>query len=465
LFSLPINNGFAWSWHSALQRLRRNLQSATALSKKRPKQLLPSLRPNCGCAARAGPPSAKSGGLTSQFGSTTQNESKERKVVMAIYKRGRVYWYNFVFDNQHIQGSTKQGNPRVARQIEAAHKTRLAKGEVGLAERRQVPTLREFAPRFQAEIEVHCCGKPRTIAFWKQKLTRLLEFAPMAAARLDKIDRALISTYVQSRHGNVAIATINRELATLRRILYLAHDWNEIPAVPRIKMLKGERSREFVFSREQEKLYLSKAPQPLRDVASLLFETGLRLGEALVLKWTDIELDAANGKKLGYLFVREGKSKNARRHVSLTPRAQAILVNRSLESKSEYVFANQRGEPYLVTSLDHLHNKLRDTLGLPKDCVIHSMRHTFLTRFGEAGADAFTIKKVAGHSSVTVSERYIHPTPEGQERAFQRFANMNQTATEKAENDAGSLQVPLHPISGSCKSLCPCSSTVRAADS
>ena len=72
------------------------------------------------------------------------------------------------------------------------------------------------------------------------------------------------------------------------------------------------------------------------------------------------------------------------------------------------------------------------------------MCHTFLTRFGEAGADAFTIKKVAGHSSVTISERYIHPTPEGQERAFERFANLNQTAVEKEENDAESLQIPLH---------------------
>lgn len=272
---------------------------------------------------------------------------------------------------------------------------------------------------------------------------RLLEFQPLASAPLDKINKAVIAKYVQSHHGKVAVATINRELATLRRILYLAHDWNEIAAVPRIKMLKGERSRDFVLSHQQEKIYLAAAPQPLRDVAILLLETGLRLGEALALKWTDIELDAANGKKLGYLFVREGKSKNARRHVSLTSRAQEMLVNRSLESKSEYVFANYAGKPFLVTSLDHLHKKLRGDLQLPKDCVIHSFRHTFLTRFGEAGADAFTIKKVAGHSSVTISERYIHPTPEGQERAFERFANLNQTAVEKAEKDKESLQFPL----------------------
>lgn len=363
---------------------------------------------------------------------------------MAIYKRGRVYWYHFMFNNRRVQASSKQGNPRVARQMEAAHRTRLAKGEVGIAEPKRVPTLREFAPQFQAEIKVHCAGKPRTVAFWDQKLTRLLEFRPIASAQIDKIDKALVSRYVQSRHGKVAIATVNRELATLRRILYLAHDWNEIPAVPRIRMLKGEKSRDFVLTHEQEKMYLAAARQPLRDVAALLLETGLRLGEALALKWTDIELDAANGKKLGYLFVREGKSKNARRHVSLTPRAQQMLVNRSLESKSEYVFANRWGEPYLVTSLDHLHKKLRDRLQLPKDCVIHSLRHTFLTRFGEAGADAFTIKKVAGHSSVTISERYIHPTPEGQERAFERFANLNERANTEAGNGAGSLQFPLH---------------------
>jgi hypothetical protein len=44
---------------------------------------------------------------------------------------------------------------------------------------------------------------------------------------------------------------------------------------------------------------------------------------------------------------------------------------------------------------------------------------------------------------VTISERYIHPTPEGQERAFERFANMNQAAAGKAKNDAESLQYSL----------------------
>ena len=134
-----------------------------------------------------------------------------------IYKRGKIYWFHFVWNGERVQKSTKQSNKRVAEQIESAYKTKLAKGEVGIAEPKRVPTLREFGPRFKAEIKVHCAGKPRTIAFWDQKLTRLLEFTPLASARLDKINKALIASYVQSRHGDVAVATINRELATLRR--------------------------------------------------------------------------------------------------------------------------------------------------------------------------------------------------------------------------------------------------------
>jgi hypothetical protein len=60
---------------------------------------------------------------------------------MSIFKRGNVYWHHFLFNGEHFQKSTKQGNPRTARQIEAAHRTVLAKGEVGFNDRKAVPTL------------------------------------------------------------------------------------------------------------------------------------------------------------------------------------------------------------------------------------------------------------------------------------------------------------------------------------
>jgi len=340
---------------------------------------------------------------------------------MSIFKRGNTYWYHFLFNGEHIQKSTKQGNPRTARQIEAAHRTALAKGEVGIEERKAAPMFADVAKRFIAHVEARHENKPQTVAFYAAKLNRLLEYPPIAGARLDRIDEGVIEGYVVARRATVGPATVNRELATLRRMLRLAHEWREIQRIPRIRLLTGERVRDFVLSRKQEEIYLAACAQPLADIALLVLEAGLRIGEALSLPWTDVVLDPLAGSRFGYIRIRDGKSKNARRILPLTDKANEMLRNRQQTACGELVFANRDGRRYLVTSINHLHQKARAIVGLGKDFVIHSLRHTMLTRLGESGVDAFTIMKIAGHSSITVSQRYVHPSPEAVERAFERL--------------------------------------------
>ena len=347
---------------------------------------------------------------------------------MSIFKRGNVYWYHFLFNGEHIQESTKQGNPRTARQIEAAHRTALAKGEAGIEERKAAPMFADVAERFIAHVEARHENKPQTVQFYAAKLNRLLEYAPIAGARVDRIDEGVIEGYVVARRASVGPATVNRELATLRRMLRLAHEWREIQRVLRIRLLTGERVRDFVLSRRQEEIYLAACPQPLNDIAVLMLETGLRIGEALNLEWADVTLAPVNGARFGFLRVREGKSKNARRVIPLTDRAAAMLREREQSRASGFVFANRDGKAYQGTSINHLHrdavapkvNEKRKPI-FPGDFVLHSLRHTMLTRLGESGVDAFTIMRIAGHSSITVSQRYIHPTPEAVERAFERL--------------------------------------------
>ena len=353
---------------------------------------------------------------------------------MALYKqkKSKNWSYKFTWHGTLIRRSTKQTNKRVAAQIEVKHKTALAEGEVGIRERKEVPTLEEFAPRFQTMIETLCAEKPATVSFYKEKLRRLLDYGPFATGKLDTIDEGAIDAYKQHRATQasrfkrpVAPASINRELATLRRLLRLAHEWKIIDRVPRIRMLKGERHREFVLSHHQELIYLENCPQPLRDVSLLILDTGMRLGEACKLQWSDVHLEPAINAKFGYIRVARGKSMYAKRNLSLTSRVSEMLRTRSDVSTSDFVFSGEKGESFLVTSLDHLHKQVRTALKLPQDFVIHSLRHTMLTRLGEAGADAFTIMRIAGHSSVTVSQRYVHPTPESLERAFERLEDLN----------------------------------------
>ena len=224
-------------------------------------------------------------------------------------------------------------------------------------------------------------------------------------------------------------ARFNRELATLRRLLRMAHAWRGINGVPRIRPLRGERNRTVTLSQPQERLYLEIAKQPLKDAALLMVDTGLRVGEVLGLEWPNVHLEPVGRARFSFIHVRRGKSLNAARNVSLTPHVRATLLNRQASRTSVWVFTDGLGFGSIsIYTLEAQHKRMRGSLGLPADAVIHSFRHTFGARLGEAGAGAFEIMRAMGHSTVTVSQRYMHPTPEAMERAFRRLEAMNAKA-------------------------------------
>jgi integrase len=393
---------------------------------------------------------------------------------MSLYKRGGVYWYSFVFRKERVQKSTHQGDRKAAREMEAARKTKLAQeyqrrerraGELGCqphdlipclhcgtlfnyhvavitphgkfcgkSHRDQwekdhitVPTLREFEVRFMDSVKTRCAEKPLTIEFYQSKFDRLLEFSPLVDCRLDQIDEGLIESYVQHRSKVVSPASVNREMATLRKALRLALKWNVIDRVPSFSLLSEDgRERTFVLSQPQEKFHLEFAPQPLHDMSLLMLDTGLRVGEACGAQWADIHLEPAPGAKFGYVHIQRGKTKKAKRNVPLTPRIRAMLETRQSDRKTRWVFPSEDGSgPVSRFKVRSQHQVLREKQKLSAEFVIHSLRHTYGTCLGEAGADAFTIMRLMGHSSVTISQRYVHPTPEALERAVERLEALN----------------------------------------
>jgi integrase len=157
----------------------------------------------------------------------------------------------------------------------------------------------------------------------------------------------------------------------------------------------------------------------------LLLDTELRLGEALTLEWPQVKLEPANGAKFGYLTVLSGKAKSRkRRNVPLSERVVAMLKQRGSKEHG-FVFDRGEGAAWPDSHLDQQHARVRDLLKLPEDFVLHSLRSSFGTRLGEAGADAFTIMKLMGHSSGTVSQRYVHPSSEAVELAYEGLTVLN----------------------------------------
>src|SRR5262252_2567702 len=147
-----------------------------------------------------------------------------------IYKRGKIYWYKFMWNGASIRESTKQGNDKVARQMESAHRTSLAKGEVGIREKKTVPTLAGFArQRFLPWAEMMFASKPKTWLWYRNGVRRLLEQLAISELKLDEISGEEIAAYVGHRQtGGLEVSSINRELQVLRRLLHLAVDWGVV---------------------------------------------------------------------------------------------------------------------------------------------------------------------------------------------------------------------------------------------
>jgi integrase len=72
------------------------------------------------------------------------------------------------------------------------------------------------------------------------------------------------------------------------------------------------------------------------------------------------------------------------------------------------------------SSLKKQHRKALRLAGV-RPFVLYSLRHTFLTRLGESGCDAWTLARRAGHSSITISSRYVHPSEDAVLSAMSRL--------------------------------------------
>ncbi len=346
---------------------------------------------------------------------------------MAVYKRGKVWWYKFNWNGDNIRESTKQANKRIAEQMEAAHRTSLAKGEVGIRDRKLAPTLREFAEReFIPFAQSTFSAKEKTYRYYASGVKGLLAFERLANSRLDEITGEAIAAFVAKRRdAGLEISSINRQLQVLRRMFHLAQEWGRVEkALPTVKMLPGEKHRERVLTPDEEALYFRAAnseamdqhldPRLMADVARILLDCGLRPEECFRLKPENVTD--------GRLEIHFGKTENARRRIPMTPNVQAIMEMRlSKAAEAAWIFpaATKSGhiEPF---SLKRQHAKaiskatllLREETGDLKRAFagfeLYILRHTCLTRWAPH-MDPWTLAYLAGHRDMNITKRYVHP--------------------------------------------------------
>jgi hypothetical protein len=207
---------------------------------------------------------------------------------MAIYKRAKTYWYKFMWKGKLIRESTKQGNDRLARNMESAHRTSLAKGEVGLRDKKPSITLAEFIDnRFEPWAKGRFeRASPKTWRdYYRVGLLAIKNFKPLANLGLDQITSEKVADFAAHRQSaGLQISSVNSSLQVLRRTLRLAVEWGAVQSAPNVKMLSGARRRERIVTPQDQAKYLAAALEPLCPVAEVLVETGLRPEECFRLR-------------------------------------------------------------------------------------------------------------------------------------------------------------------------------------
>jgi integrase len=127
--------------------------------------------------------------------------------------------------------------------------------------------------------------------------------------------------------------------------------------------------------------------------------------------------------------VIEGKSKNAKRTLVMMDRVAEVLTRRhkaaGMPSEGWVFPGNEADGTQNYSSLDSQHDRLIERLGIAGPLRLYDLRHTALTRLAQSGADVFSIQKIAGHSDIRVTSRYVHPTPDHIKQAFSRLQQYN----------------------------------------
>jgi len=321
---------------------------------------------------------------------------------MGVYRVGDI-WYMCFTDStgKRVRKTTHSSSKTEARAMLDAIRTDIRRGEYKF--------VRNNKLKFEDYAEEYIKHEKKEKKSWSLKNLK----AFFKGMEISKINTKQIEDYKLKRLQTVSPATTNRELACLKHMYAKALDWNythENPA-SRVKLLKEPVRDMKILSREQMKMLIDAALEPVKTIITVALNTGMRKGEILKLRWQDVDL-----KKM-YLSIPETKSDKPRK----VP-VNSILANalNKVKHENKYIFYNGQTNTRLMDIRKQFINACNDA---EIDSLhFHDLRHTAATYMVLGGIDIATVSKILGHSDIKMTMRYTHPTPESKRRAVDVLA-------------------------------------------
>jgi integrase len=287
-------------------------------------------------------------------------------------------------------------------------------------EPKEVPTLREFEPRFMSGYvnanRLKPSGVAGKISIFKVHLVPLLG--------MKKLDAITNEDVQQLKHHLRAKSpkTVNNTLTVLNVALRTAVEWNVVDRMPcTIRLLPIPKGQAQFHDFNAYERLVSAAGQIDRNTQLLVLlggDAGLRCGEMMALTWKDVDLEkrticVQRSDWKGHVTIPKG---GRLRYVRMTARLEVVLrAHRSLRGKR--VICQRGGEPFTQKMVQDAVRRAARRAGVEHETV-HVLRHTFCSRLAMLGAPARAIQELAGHQDLSTTQRYMHLSPAAVEGAI-----------------------------------------------
>jgi site-specific recombinase XerD len=327
---------------------------------------------------------------------------------MGLYKRGSVWWMNFVYKEKHYRKSTETGDRKLAQRIFDKVKGQVAEGKWFEKLPGEGITFKEMLEKYLAEHSSRNKSASSTRRDRSLAAHLLGFFGDFTTTKVTPGDIGEYKT--KRREEGAAAQTVNLELSLMRHCYNLAiREWEWVRENP-VHKVSRERVSNLIerwLTFEEEEKLLSASPKWLQEILVLGIETGLRQSELLGLQWDRVDLR----RKTLAVLEQKNKGKDT---LPLNERALEILKARSRvrHIKSSLVFYTQNG------TLIQARNLLRAFYSAAKKAGVQGVRwhdatrHTFATRLVQGGVDIYTVQRLGRWKNISMVMRYAHHYPE-----------------------------------------------------
>ena len=170
------------------------------------------------------------------------------------------------------------------------------------------------------------------------------------------------------------------------------------------------------------KRLLAEASEDLQPALIIALNTGMRKSEILSLRWKHADFVK------GFIHIADSKSGRSR---DIPMNGLVFETLHAMDRQREFVFENRETKARTIDVKTAFKGACRRAE--IKGLRFHDLRHTAASRMVEAGIDLVTVSRILGHSSIQMTMRYAHPTPENMRLAVRKLGEFFEKSGKKPE--------------------------------